>query len=110
MASMLIAACVDSGVVVSPTVSNPTVPGVVCNSIQSQNDDAGPDCRRTFDQCTDGLHYELACMRDACRCIVDGVQQGEYSSSNASCGVDIGRMKVLCGWSLPGGRERIAVP
>ncbi len=108
---MLTAACIDDGVTATPTatVANPTAQGVACSSSRSRGD-AASDCRRTFDQCSDGLRYELACVRDACVCIVDGVQQGEYRSSEASCDVDIGRMKVLCGWNLPDGRERAAAP
>lgn len=109
-AGVLISACIDGAAVpADPTVSNPTAPGVVCGSRHDQGD-AGSDCRRTFDQCSDGLHYELVCALDVCACIADDVQQGEYRSSEASCDVDIGRMKVLCGWNLPDGRERVAAP
>jgi hypothetical protein len=109
----LVAACSQNSGPAAPTVANPTASGVVCNELLPN--DAGPhdgatNCRRRFDGCSDGLSYELKCADGTCSCVADGDELGKYRVTESACDVDIGEMKVLCGWNLPNGGERIRVP
>jgi hypothetical protein len=102
-----VAACSnDAAVPVAPRVANPTARDVTCsaqeNSVAGDVDSgaaSNPDCRATFDDCSDGLHYELSCHGNDCDCIVNGDTQGRFEAEPASaCAVDIGQLKMLCGW------------
>ena len=72
--------------------------------------DTAANCQASFDECSDGLSYELECARGSWSCVADGDELGTYSAKESACDVDIVEMKVLCGWNLPDGGERIPVP
>jgi hypothetical protein len=71
-------------------------------------DDAGAtvetdsECVKRFDHCSDGLSYEVDCHGGSCDCLADGDKQGRFASKDTSaCDVDIGQLKILCGWNAP---------
>jgi hypothetical protein len=111
----LFAACGGSGSrTVAPTVANPTVSGVKCSDQWTTDADAStPDgiCRAMFDDCTDGLTYELDCQAHTCDCIVDGDRQAAFEPVDGfQCDTNISQLKVLCGWNSADGSKRIRVP
>ena len=112
---LFLSACpaADADAETAPRVANPTRSGVVCRA-QSM-DDAGAaadsDCVKRFYDCSDGLSYEVECQGGRCDCLVDGDLQGKFASKDAStCDVDIGQLKILCGWNSPGVTERKPAP
>ena len=70
------------------------------------------DCQARFDDCTDGLTYELECEGKSCDCLANGDKLGRFTAQEESaCDVeDIGQLKILCGWNVPGVTRRIPVP
>jgi hypothetical protein len=107
-------ACSSNDEVPQKRVANPTVRGVVCDV--SLANDAGADttdasCVAMFDQCSDGLTYELDCRHGNCDCIVDGDKLGQFKAeASSACGIDIDELKVRCGWIDPRVKELIPVP
>jgi hypothetical protein len=80
-------------------------------------DDAGTGveshsyCTKRFDECSDGLTYEMECQSGSCDCMVDGDKLGKFASKDApACDVDIGQLKILCGWVSPDITERTPAP
>jgi hypothetical protein len=115
LALLPLAACPSAGTEVVPTTANPTVSGVVCNLTrldEPADPAAGGSCARMFDECSDGLTYELKCRGGTCDCVVDGDRLGQFTASEPmnACDIEIGRLKVLCGWNPQDGSQRVNVP
>jgi hypothetical protein len=112
---LLVTACPGSPTVQEQQrVANPTVRGVVCDvSPAGDTAEESPEssCFAMFDECSDGLTYELQCRDSRCNCIVDGDKLGNFKPQGTPmCNVDIDELKVLCGWIPADGSERIPVP
>ena len=111
--TLLVAACAQEGRPAAPRVANPTVSGVVCSeqsSADAGQQEGGTNCRARFDECSDGLSYELQCTGESCSCVVEGDELGHFRATESACDLDIDEMKVLCGWNLVDGEERIPAP
>jgi hypothetical protein len=99
--ALVLGACNSDGTPTAGRVANPTERNVTCAGISQTGDDvSGPEaCTVKYDDCTDGLTYEVICVDGECTCFVDGDDQGNYEGdAPIACGHDISVVKVLCGW------------
>lgn len=117
LALFLLGACPGDQVEADPTTANPLEIGVVCHDRWLSDAGASDEakCEANFDDCSDGLSYQLRCKDKGCSCLANGDKLGRFVSKTAdnesACDVaDIGRLKILCGWNVPGVTRRIPVP
>ncbi|HKP58092.1 MAG TPA: hypothetical protein VJV78_15275 [Polyangiales bacterium] len=103
LASLLLAACPRDDVQVAPTTANPLGTGVVCNDRWTSDEG---DCQASFDDCSDGLTYDVECGGKSCDCLANGDKLGKFvADEDSACHVeDIGKLKILCGWNAPSRR------
>ena len=114
IALLLLTACPRDPVEADPTTATPLGIGVVCKD-RWTSDAEETDCQARFDDCSDTLTYELECKAKSCNCLANGDKLGRFTSSTeedeSACEVeDIGQLKILCGWNVPGVTRRIPVP